>query len=125
MLRTDLIDATMEGWARLNAAQRQRFFEAFVKAALRLDPLALRAWLRRRLQNPPLAAPIDPARLIFGECRHCPHPKAGRAKRLAKLPTSRTGTRPMATRRQTLPPVFSAWVAIRSRDPACEPSALA
>jgi hypothetical protein len=65
MRRTDLIDATMEGWARLNAAQRQRFFEAFVKAALRLDPLALRAWLRRRLQNPPLAAPIDPASFIF------------------------------------------------------------
>jgi hypothetical protein len=26
----------------------------------------------------------------------------------------------MATRRQTLPPEFSAWVAIRSRDPASE-----
>ena len=50
----------MQGWARLDAAQRQRFFEAFLKAALRLDALALRAWLRRRLKNPPLAAPIDP-----------------------------------------------------------------
>ena len=55
----------MQGWARLDAAQRQRFFEAFLKAALRLDALALRAWLRRRLKNPPLAAPIDPSRLIF------------------------------------------------------------
>jgi hypothetical protein len=35
-------------------------------AALRLDQLTLRAWLRRRLKNPPLAAPIDPARLIGG-----------------------------------------------------------
>ena len=57
----------MQGWARLDAAQRQRFFEAFVKAALRLDRLELRAWLRRRLKNPPLAAPIDPARLLFGD----------------------------------------------------------
>ena len=28
MRRTDLTEATMEGWARLDAAQRQRFFEA-------------------------------------------------------------------------------------------------
>jgi len=34
---------------------------------LRLDRLELRAWLLRRLRNPPLAAPIDPARLIFGD----------------------------------------------------------
>ena len=67
MRRTDLTEATMQGWARLDAAQRQRFFEAFLQAALRLDRLELRAWLRRRLQNPPLAEPIDPARLIFGD----------------------------------------------------------
>jgi hypothetical protein len=67
MRRTDLTEATMEGWARLDAAQRQRFFAAFVKAALRLDALALRAWLRRRLQNPPLAAPIDPARFTISD----------------------------------------------------------
>jgi hypothetical protein len=54
-------------WGRLNAAQRQRFFEAFLKAALRLDRLELRAWLRRRLQNPPLAAPIDPARFTISD----------------------------------------------------------
>ena len=29
----------MLGWARLDAAQRQRFFEAFLKAALRLTGL--------------------------------------------------------------------------------------
>ena len=56
----------MQGWARLNASQRQRFFEAFVKAALRLDQLALRAWLRRRLQYPPLAA-IDPAAFAISD----------------------------------------------------------
>jgi hypothetical protein len=67
MRRTDLTEATMQGWARLDAAQRQRFFEAFLQAALRLDRLELRAWLQRRLQNPPLAEPIDPARLIFGD----------------------------------------------------------
>ena len=56
----------MLGWARLDAAQRQRFFEAFLKAALRLDRLALRASLRRRLQYPPLAA-IDPARFAISD----------------------------------------------------------
>jgi hypothetical protein len=66
MRRIPLAEATMQGWARLDAAQRQRFFEAFLKAALRLDALPLRAWLRRRLKNP-LAEPIDPARLIFGD----------------------------------------------------------
>ena len=67
MRRTDLTDATMQAWARLDAAQRQRFFEAFVKAALRLDQLALRAWLLRRLHEPPLAAPVDPARFAISE----------------------------------------------------------
>ena len=64
MRRTDLAEAAMTGWRRLDAAQRERFFEAFLNAALRLDRLQLRAWLRRRLQYPPLAAPIDPARYI-------------------------------------------------------------
>ena len=67
MRRTDLTEATMQGWARLDAAQRQRFFEAFLRAALRLDALALRAWLRRRLKNPPLAEPIDPTSFIFAD----------------------------------------------------------
>jgi hypothetical protein len=61
MRRVGLFEAMMEGWGRLDAAQRQRFFQAFVKAALRLDTLELRAWLRRRLQYPPLAVPVDPA----------------------------------------------------------------
>ena len=67
MRRTDLTEATMQGWARLNAAQRQRFFEAFLKAAVRLDALALRAWLRRRLRNPPLAATIGLARFTISD----------------------------------------------------------
>ena len=67
MRRTDLTEATMQGWARLDAAQRQRFFEAFQKAALRLDALSLRAWLRRRLQNQPLAAPINPASFTISD----------------------------------------------------------
>ena len=61
MRRTDLTEATLEGWARLNPSQRERFFKAFVSAALRLDRLDLRALPLRRLRNPPLAAPIDPA----------------------------------------------------------------
>jgi hypothetical protein len=56
----------MLGWVRLDAAQRQRFFEAFLKAALQLDRLALRASLRRRLQYPPLAA-IDAARFAISD----------------------------------------------------------
>lgn len=66
MRRVPLVEAIMEGWSRLDAGQRERFFQAFLAAALRLDQLALRAWLRRRLKNPPLAAPIDLARLIGG-----------------------------------------------------------
>jgi hypothetical protein len=67
MRRTDLAEATLQGWARLNPSQRQRFFEAFVKAAVRLDRLELRAWLRRRLKNPPLAESIDPARFAISD----------------------------------------------------------
>jgi hypothetical protein len=66
MRRVDLFEAMMEGWGRLDAAQRQRFFEAFVRAALRLDRLELRAWLRRRLQYPPLAA-VDPTAFAISD----------------------------------------------------------
>ncbi len=38
MRRIDLVSATLEGWARLNPQQRERFLEAGVKAALRLGP---------------------------------------------------------------------------------------
>ena len=56
MRRTDLSEAVMRSWARLDAAQRNRFFEMFLAAAVSLDRLELRAWLRRRLKNPPLAS---------------------------------------------------------------------
>ena len=65
MRRIPLTEATMEGWGRLDPAQRDRFFEALISVALRLDRLAFRAWLRRRLKDPPLAAPINPAALRF------------------------------------------------------------
>jgi hypothetical protein len=51
------------GWTRLDATQR----EAFLRAALRLNALDLRAWLRRRLRTAPLAEPFDPANLMFGD----------------------------------------------------------
>jgi hypothetical protein len=44
MRRVDLFEATMTGWGRLNPSQRDRFFKAGLKAALRLDRLELRAW---------------------------------------------------------------------------------
>jgi hypothetical protein len=67
MRRIDLVTATLEGWSRLNPQQRQRFFEAGLKAALRLQPLAFRAWLLRRLRNPPLAAPVDLTRFTISD----------------------------------------------------------
>ena len=67
MRRVDLVEGTMAGWRRLDAAQRERFFQAGLKAALRLKPLEFRAWLLRRLRNPPLAAPIDPASFAISD----------------------------------------------------------
>ena len=62
MRRVDLFQATMAGWAPLDPSQRERFFRAGLKAALRLDRLEFRAWLLRRLRNPPPAAPDDLSR---------------------------------------------------------------
>ena len=59
MRRVDLYEATMLGWARLDPAQRERFFRAGLKAALRLGPLQFRAWLLRGARQPPSAAPGD------------------------------------------------------------------
>jgi len=61
MRRIDLVSATMDGWARLNPKQRERFLKAGLKAALRLDRQDFRSWLLRRVRTPPLAAPIDEA----------------------------------------------------------------
>ena len=57
----------MQGWARRNPQQREKFFQAGLKAALRLDRLQFREWLRKRLRHPPLAAPIDPARFAISD----------------------------------------------------------
>ena len=67
MRAIDLVAATLEAWQRLNPAQRDQFFEAFVSAALRLDRVAMRDWLRKRLRNRPLAAPIDLARYAISD----------------------------------------------------------
>ena len=67
MRRIDLVAATMQGWSRLDPAQRDRFFHAGLKAALRLNPLEFRAWLLRRVRTAPLAAPIDPARFLISD----------------------------------------------------------
>ena len=56
MQRVELTKATMQGWARLDGKQRDQFFEALVSAALRLDRLQFREWLRKRLRSRPLVA---------------------------------------------------------------------
>ena len=43
MRRIDLVSATLAGWARLNPQQRERFLEAGLKAALRLDRQGFRS----------------------------------------------------------------------------------
>jgi hypothetical protein len=63
--RVDLVQATMEGWGRLDAQQRDRFFAAFVRAAVRLDQRALRAGpvphaLRRTLTTDPPQRKVMP-----------------------------------------------------------------
>ena len=63
----DLFEATMQGWARLNPAQRERFFQAGLKAALRLERREFREWLRRRVSEAPLAAPVDPASFAISQ----------------------------------------------------------
>jgi hypothetical protein len=55
------------GLVEARPEQRERFFEAFVSAALRLDRVAMRDWLRKRLRNRPLVAPVDPTRFIFAD----------------------------------------------------------
>ena len=67
MRAIDLVAATLEAWQRLNSSQRDQFFEAFVGAALRLDRVAMRDWLRKRLRNRPLAAPIDPTAFTISD----------------------------------------------------------
>jgi hypothetical protein len=67
MRRIDLVEATLEGWSRASPAQREKFLKAGVKAALRLGGPEFRRWLRRRVRQPPLAAPIDLAAFAISE----------------------------------------------------------
>ena len=68
MPHTDpLLERTVQGWARLKPAQRERFFQAGLRAALRLERREFREWLRRRVSEPPLAAPVDPARFAISK----------------------------------------------------------
>lgn len=66
-MRIDLVAKTLEGWSRLSPAQREKFFRSGLRAALRLGGPEFRRWLRRRVRQPPLAAPIDPACFAISE----------------------------------------------------------
>ena len=75
-MRIDLVAKTLEGWSRLSPAQREKFFQAGLKAALRLGGPEFRRRLLRRVRTAVVAAPIDPARFAFGVKRfqtihHC------------------------------------------------------
>jgi hypothetical protein len=67
MRAIDLVEATTVAWERLSPLQRDRFFRAFVSATLRLDRVAMRDWLRKRLRNRPLAAPVDLTRFAISD----------------------------------------------------------
>ena len=54
-------------WARLNHRSAQRFAKRGLRAALRLDRQEFREWLMRRLIEPPLAAPVDPASFAISQ----------------------------------------------------------
>ena len=68
MPRADpLLERAVQGWDRLNPAQRDRFFQAGLRAALRLGRQEFRDWLRRRVGEPPLAEPIDPGSFAISQ----------------------------------------------------------
>ena len=64
-MRNDLLTEMRGAWARLDLAARDQFFDAFLRAALRLNHVDLRAWLRRRVRQPPLGLPADLTNLTF------------------------------------------------------------
>ncbi|UFX47067.1 hypothetical protein HAP47_0010520 [Bradyrhizobium sp. 41S5] len=82
--RADLFEATMQGWARLKPQQRERFFQAGLKAALRLDRQQFREWLMRRLIEPPLAAPVDPASFAISQADIALLMRSARPKKAAE-----------------------------------------
>jgi hypothetical protein len=87
----DLFEATMRGWARLNDRQRQRFFEAGLKAALRLERREFREWLRRRVSEPPLAAPVDAASFAISKADIALLIRSAREVPLKKTPQRNLG----------------------------------
>ena len=66
-MRIDLVAKTLEGWSRLSPAQREKFFQAGLKAALGLGGPEFRCWLLRRVRTAPPAVPVDPARYAISE----------------------------------------------------------
>jgi hypothetical protein len=60
MRRVELTEAVVTGWTRLDATRRDRFFHAFLRAALRLNAAEAAA-------AAPLAEPIDPARFAISD----------------------------------------------------------
>ena len=78
----------MQSWARLTPAQRERFFQAGLRAALRLEQRAFRAWLMRRLIEPPLAPPIDPASFAISKADIALLMRSARTKGSVRLGSS-------------------------------------
>ena len=81
MRRINLYEATMQGWGRL-----ERFFRAGLKAALRLERQEFRAWLMRRVSEPPLAAPVDPANFAISKADIARLTRSAREMPLKKTP---------------------------------------
>jgi hypothetical protein len=79
MRAIDLVEAMTVAWERLSPTQRDRFFRSFVSAALRLDRVAMRDWLRKRLRNRPLAAPVDLTRFTISDADMALLLRAGKA----------------------------------------------
>ena len=57
-MRVDLAAKTLEGWSRLSPGQREKFFHAGLKAALRLGGPEFRRWLLRQVDS--AALPLAP-----------------------------------------------------------------
>ena len=103
MRAIDLAEATTGSLGAASRSQRDRFFRAFVSAALRLDRVAMRDWLRKRLRNRPLAAPVDLTPLHSFGSRH------GVIAETIAFEGERCRWRDRAV--GTLPPVFAVWSA--------------
>ena len=99
-MRIDLVAKTLEGWSRLSPAQREKFFQSGLKAALRLGGPEFRRWLLRRVRTAPLAAPIDPACFSISD---------DMVALLKQLPPLKADDADVGT----LPPVFAVWSASR------------